>query len=59
MSRQVFPVEEPDFETFVYDVENLTRDAVNMVCQICGVPTFSFQLDAETVDNILEPLYRR
>lgn len=57
MARMVFPVEEPDFETFVYDVETLTRDAVDTVCQLFGVPTFAFPLDTKAIDSILDTLW--
>lgn len=57
MDRMVYPVEEPDFETFCYDVETLTRDAVDMVCQLFGFPTFAFPLDAEAIDAALAPLH--
>lgn len=36
--RMVFPVEGFDFETLCYDVENLTRDAINLTCSIFGLP---------------------
>jgi hypothetical protein len=50
----VFPVEEPDFETFCYDIETLTREAVDTVCQLFGSPVPDITLD---VDAILAPLY--
>lgn len=51
MGRMVFPIEEPDFETFCYDVETLTRDAINVVCEIFApwMPTIDFE-------TILAPL---
>ena len=57
MARMVFPIEEPDFETFCYDVETLTRDAVDRVCQIFGIPSLHVPIDIEAIDTILGTLW--
>ncbi|MFC9769650.1 hypothetical protein [Rhodococcus jostii] len=53
------PIEGPDLETFVYDVETLMRDTAAMVCRLVGVDPIDFALDIAAADAVLTSLFEQ